>query len=85
MAQYLLFKEASQNIDKTMKKKIISNYIKTMEQKHAKRLEHFNGTIKQLYTTGDDEQAQDLIQHCSVYTGDTSSDGDDDDDASHTS
>jgi hypothetical protein len=86
MAQYLICKEASQTLDDTLRKKIIHNYVKTLDLKQQKRLECFNGTIKQLYTTGEDEQARELIQHCLGNTGDTSSDDeDDDDDTSHTS
>jgi hypothetical protein len=85
MAQFSLFKEASQNMDDTLWKKIIQNYIKTLDQKRAKCLERFNGTIKQLYTTGDDEQARELIQHCLGTTEDTSSDDDDNDGDTHAS
>jgi hypothetical protein len=70
-------------MDDNLRKKIISNYVKTLDQKREKCLERFNGAIKQLYTTGKDEQARELIQHCLGSTGDTSSDGEDD--VSHTS
>lgn len=60
MASWLTLQENSHQIDEKMKQKLIENYIRMNSDKRTRRLKKLKGTVRQLYTEGEMEQADAL-------------------------
>lgn len=60
MATHLLLQDATSTIDEKFKTKIIDNYMKQLQEKKQRRILNMKGTVRQLYTEGNFEEAEAL-------------------------
>lgn len=64
MATWLHLHKASQQLDEKLKTRILENYGKTTTDRRSRRLQKIKGTVRQLYTEGQTEQAEALWDKC---------------------
>jgi hypothetical protein len=64
MALWLLIQEASKHMEDKLKAKLMDNYPELMMDCHTKQLQRLKGTVRQLYTDGQFEQADAMWDMC---------------------
>jgi hypothetical protein len=81
MSLWLTLQDNSHQIDEKMRSKLLDNYAKVTSERRHRQLQKLKGTVRQLYTEGDMDQADALWDQC---IGNTMAE-DTDDDASTSS
>jgi hypothetical protein len=77
MSQWLTLQENSQQVDEKLKARLMANYTKLNNERRTKRLQRLKGTVRQLYTEGQAEQADALWdQYISINNHDTADEDD---------
>jgi hypothetical protein len=64
MAQNLLLQTSSDTLSNKMKAKILENYKKVIQDKRARRVCRVYRTVRQLYTIGNVQEADDIWDSC---------------------
>jgi hypothetical protein len=64
MAQHLILQDNVKSIDEKQKAQLITQYLTTMAERRTRRMARIKHTVRQLYSEGQAEQADTLLEQC---------------------
>lgn len=64
LCQFIVLQEAAQRITDKTRTKLLDNYQKHIQERRNRRLKRVKGTVRQLYTDGHSQEADELWDQC---------------------